>query len=286
MASSQNNDASIPVGSSFLELVWRQENRCEQETDERIPNLGVKAPACLDRIGTALSLLDRMASCWWVCRGGDHLLEYICGRVASNARAALRLLRFGFYDESLLVCRAMGETANLLELFVMDKEALADWKASSRRERLTNFSPVKVRLRLEDLQRSPIIDESRYALLCERAAHVHPETKPQSHNILGVPVAGASLQEAGILVCLNEIAIPLSATVTFGVILLELEKDVREQVLSNARSLAEQIGGAMITEIDEYFHNALNDPSGQDELKRIANVIRRFQAVQRKRSSD
>ena len=101
-----NEQAAVPEGLSFLNLVWDQEDSCETETDSRIPNMGVKAPKCLEHIGTVLSLLDRMASCWWVCRGGDHLIEYLCGRVASNARAALRLLRFGFYDE--LRCTDFG----------------------------------------------------------------------------------------------------------------------------------------------------------------------------------
>ena len=232
MPCSENNDTYAPVGSSFLELVWAQENSCEKETDKRIPHLGVKAPACLERIGTILSFHDRMASCSWVCRGGDHLIEYLCGRVASNARAALRLLRFGFYDESLLVCRAIGETANLLELFVMDAEALKEWTASSRKERMNKFGPGKIRRSLTARQPSPIINDERYILLCEKAAHVTPETKPQSYNILGVPVAGASCQDAGILVCLNELALPLSATATFGAALLDLEDDVRELIFT------------------------------------------------------
>ena len=203
--------------------------------------LGKKAPSCLEHLGTVLSLLDRIASCWWICRKGDHLIEYLCGRATSNARAAVRLLRFGFYDESLLLSRAIGETANLLQLFHQDANALELWKESSRRDRMREFKPAKVRQRLENLQTSPVINEERYRLLSERAAHVHPETKPQSHNILGIPAPGANLQEAGLLVCLNELAGPLSMTAFFGVLLLDLEKDIKKRVISVA-----------ITTIDDY----------------------------------
>ena len=190
---------AFPEGLSSLKLVWDLEDNFEKESDSLIPKMGVKAPRCLEHIGTVLSLLDRMASCWWVCRDGDHLIEYLCGRVASNARAALRLLRFGFYDESLLVSRAMGEISNLFQLFYLDANALEDWKKSSQRDRISKFAPAKVRCRIESLETSPVISEERYRLLCERFAHVNPGTRPQSHNILGVPATGANLQEEGLL---------------------------------------------------------------------------------------
>ena len=106
---------------------------------------------------------------------------------------------------------------------------------------MREFKPAKVRQRLENLQTSPVINEERYRLLSERAAHVHPETKPQSHNILGIPAPGAKLQEAGLLVCLNELAGPLSMTAFFGVLLLDLEKDIKKRAISVA-----------ITTIDDY----------------------------------
>ena len=184
----------------------------------------------------------------------------LCGRVASNARAVLRLLRFGFYDESLVLCRGMGETANLLQLFVFDTASFEIWKVSSRQKILQEFSAVKVRLRLESLSIPPAaVDKERYRVLSERAAHVHPETTPQSHNILGIPSAGAQLQNEGLLVCLNEFAIPLSLTTTFGALILDLEKSIKEQVFSASKNLAEQIGGANITEIENYHREVLKE---------------------------
>ena len=239
----------VPEGLSFLHLVWGQEDECEAETDKEFQSLGKKAPACLEQIGTVLSLTDRMASCWWVCRGGDHAIEYLLGRVASNARAALRLLRFGFYDESLVLSRAIGETANLLQLFCHDKDSLQDWKALLRKDRMEMFRPVKVRCRLEELQTSPLINEERYRLLCDQAVHVQPETKPQSHNILGVPGTGAILQGEGVLVCLNEIALPTSGAACFGAAILDLEVEVKETIFSAAKGLVEDIGKANITDL-------------------------------------
>lgn len=256
---------AVPEGLSFLQLIWKQEDDCEAATDELIPNLGEKAPACLDRIGTVVSFVDRMASCWWRCRGGDHLIERLCGRVSSTTRAALRLLRLGFYDEALLACRAIGEVANILQLFHADMEAFEQWKKSSKNERVGKFRPVKVRLRLEGLKINPAIDRERYSLLCERVAHVDPETKPQSYNALHIPMTGGRLQEDGLVVCINEIALPLSFATFFGILLLDFEDDIKKLIISAVMDLAEHIGGAQIATIDEYHRRVL------ENLKRVTS---------------
>lgn len=253
-----NHEPHIPEGREFLELAWRQDDDCQAETDALLPKLGNKAPATLVHVGTVMSLLDRMASCWWVCRGGDHRIEYLCGRVASNARAAIRLLRFALYDESLALSRAIGETANLLQLFTLDQSALHDWSNATSNRARNDFSPYKVRVRIENLSQSPAITREHYGLLSGRATHVGPHTVPQAHNILGIPFAGSQVQEEGILVCLNEIAAPLSLVACFGPILLQLDKDIQLMILRRARILAENIGAATITEIDEYRRQALS----------------------------
>ena len=270
-------DTHVPEGFEFLQLVWEQENDCELETDKRLPTMGMKAPACLEQMGTVLSLLDRMASCWWACRKGDHLIEYLCGRVSTSVRAALRLMRFGFYDESLTLCRGVGEIANLLYLFKQDPGAFEEWKTSTLKVRLKKFSPGKVRKELEELDTTPPINQEPYSLLCERAVHVNPGTKPQSHNILGLPMVGATFQDEGMLVCLNELAFSLSITTLFFSHLLDLEKDIKSQIINEAESLAEQIGNAMISEIDNYHDHVLNSPEALKELNQIAYILRKFQ---------
>lgn len=45
---------ATPQGLEFLKLLWDQEDHCEQETTERLPGMGEKAPLCLKRIGTVL----------------------------------------------------------------------------------------------------------------------------------------------------------------------------------------------------------------------------------------
>ena len=75
----------IPAGRDFLLLVRIQEDTCEALSWERLPRMGKKTPECLERVGDVLSLLDRMASCWWKCARNDHVVEYLCGRSAQEA---------------------------------------------------------------------------------------------------------------------------------------------------------------------------------------------------------
>ena len=280
MPRSQARDDLAPEGRHFLDLVWEQEDSCEVATDALLPRLGKKGPACLEQIGTVLSLLDRMASCWWQCREGDHLVEYLCGRVASNARAALRLMRFGFYDEALSLCRAMGETANLLHLFTVDETVLGDWKACSRKERMKRYGPARVRHRLVNAH-GPVITEERYRELSELASHVQPATRPRAYNILRVPSSGATAQEEGILACLNETALPLAIASIVGAYLLDLDRNTRERVTSHARMLVEQIGGATVVDIDDNRRHVLEDPAVRGSLAEIAQQLRSLQSDRR-----
>jgi hypothetical protein len=277
MSIGNDKDLLFPEGISFLKSIWEHETACELATDERLQNLGVKAPACLAEIGTILSLLDRMASCWWGCKKGDHLVEYLCGRVASTGRAALRLMRIGFYDESLILIRSIDEIANLFMLFEQDSSAFAEWKSASREVRKKKFGPVHVRLRLEKLPITSPINEERYGLLSERATHIHPGTKPQSHNIFGIPVAGAVLQDEGLLVCLNELALALSLATAFGCLGLHLEKEIKARIVKSSQDLAEKIGGATITEIGAYYRQFSDNPAAQKELDRIGNMFKKPQ---------
>ncbi|MCY4603377.1 MAG: hypothetical protein OXE49_04025 [Gemmatimonadetes bacterium] len=146
------------------------------------------------------------------------------------------------------------------------------------------FSPVKVRCRLEELQTLPLINEERYRLLCERAVHVQPETKPQSHNILGVPGTGAILQCEGVLVCLNEIALPTSGAACFGAATLDLEVEVKETIFSAAKDLVNEIGSANITEIDDYHRHVFDNSQARDEIANMADFLRRFQRSCRTRT--
>lgn len=274
-----DRDQRIPEGMDFLRMVWGEEDKLEEHSDAELPKMGKKAPQCLAAIGTVLSLIDRMASCWWGCPGGDHMLEYLCGRVASTGGATLRLTRLGFYDEALLLCRSLGEIANLLFLFVLDPAAQEQWRGATRAERLREFGPVKVRIRLEERGVEPPIDEERYRLLSERSAHVHPETKPQAYNLLGVPSAFAMFQQEGLLICINELALTLVFCSFFGAKLIKLERSVLNRVMTASRNLAAHIGGVGITQLDALRAETVKDEATRAALVSLGDELRTAQPL-------
>lgn len=245
------SEVKIPTEKEFLQSIWNHEDKLEGDFDEIVPKLGKKTPACLENIGVVLSYLDRMASCWWKCQGGNHEIERICARVATHARAALRLVRFGFYDEALILCRGIGEAANLMQLFIFEKESFKDWIQSDPKKVQKNFSPVKVRLRLEKADTPPIINEERYRKLSGRFSHVRPDNSPQSHNLLGVSSATPIIQEAGIIVCLNELALPLACIAIFGANILDHKKSVVREITFHSKELLDVTGGVSIESIDD-----------------------------------
>ena len=268
-------------GLEFLKFTRDLESQCEDRTDSRIPSMGAKAPSCFEGIGTVLSLLDQMATCIWGFNGGDHDhdhdIEYLCGRVSSNGRAAMRLLRMGFYDESLVLSRNIGEIANLLLLFRMEGSALEEWKEPGK-----IFTPAEVRHRLRELtKRTPPIDGKRYRILSEQLVHPNRGLKPQAFNLLGLPSTGSLFQEIGLLVSLNELALPLVCSCFVGVLLLDLDDEVKEHITATAIDLLEQIGAAQLSELEEIYSAAMADPNARDELLRQGQEWMQLQAAMR-----
>lgn len=186
-------------------MVWQAQDKCEALTDENLPTFGKKAPDVLIELGTVASLLDRVASCWWGCSKGDHAAEYLVGRATTLLNGAVRLMRFGLYDEALNLVRSLGESANLMLLFAQDSETVfADWKGAGPARRRDRFKPALVRRRLKKLGAVIPMDDAHYAKLCESATHPTPGVRPQDYNSQGRAILTPILQPAGVIVVLNE----------------------------------------------------------------------------------
>lgn len=215
-------------------------------------------------VGTMLATIYRLGSCHDGCRGGDHLIEYILGRTCSSGLSALSLLRQGYYDESLALARNMGETANLLALFVKMPSRMQEWKHADQKVRLRDFAPVRVRLAMEEAGASSPIDEERYRKLSSVATHVSPSLQPQVHNVAGVPTLGAIFQEIGAMVCLNETTWAVGWCGISGAKLLNLPSDSYAAIKTFTIDLLASVGGITILKSDEI----------QKELReKIANAV-------------
>jgi hypothetical protein len=241
----------FPEGLEFLNLAESVASACSDHTDKRLPQMGKSCPECLTNLGTMLSVMYRLGSCYETCRGGDHLIEYILGRTASSALSAISLLKQGYYDEALSLARGIGETANLLTSFVKIPGRLDVWKSADAKTRLRDFSPVKVRLALEAAGVPCPIDEERYRRLSSRAAHVSPSIQPQLHNIVGVPTLGAVFQDIGAMVSLNEAAWAPGWAGVSGAKLMTLPEPQYEKIKALAIDLLASVGGVTILKSEE-----------------------------------
>ena len=278
--SASGDRSKIPVGLDFLRLLRQQERECEITLDEWLPSAGEKAPKAIEALGTALSYLDRIASCWWGCDGGDHQRERIVGRAVSNTRAALLLLRSGYYDEALGMARQIGEIANLLLLFISDDEAFREWADLGDQERRSSFRPVRVRERLEAVGIGVVMDEGLYRKLSGVSIHADPNTVPQGHNVFSIPTMGAVFQEEGTLVSLNHLAHPVAFVLLYASTMLDSRSD-REVVLQAAESLVESMGAARIESVEDYHEDIRNSP----EVRNVERALRLHHEARRRASA-
>lgn len=240
------------IGLQFLNAALNHQNGCEQKSLKHLPQLPDGALETLTKLGTALSFLDRLASCFWGCHGREHIIERLVGRCVSSAIAALRLINFGHYDEALSLTRNIAEIGNLMFLFFEKPETIRQWIDSSEKERRSNFAPVKVRQALEALGTGVPTDSEKYGLLCEISVHVNPNTSPQSFNTAEIPTLGGYYQERGYLLCINELAWAVATVGAPGAGIALIPRNNAEEVVDAVVALGEAIGKVLLGE-----HNAI-----------------------------
>jgi hypothetical protein len=110
--------SKFPIERAFLELTQELADASSKSTDKFCAEAGKSLPQTMDATGTVLSMLYRLACCYYGCHGGDHQVEWLVGKFVNQAVSAHRLVRAAQYDESLMLIRGMGEIANLLWLFM------------------------------------------------------------------------------------------------------------------------------------------------------------------------
>jgi hypothetical protein len=234
--------AKASDAEGYMQLIRDLQAKCAELSWERVPDLGEKAPVLILALDVLLSYLERAAACFGGCHGGDQRAELLAGRAVSSCQAALLLMTNGYYDEALSMIRSLGEIANLMAMFVSNMAKFEQWKTLDEKARRRDFSPVKIRLWLE--QKGPlVIDEKLYGFLSTYSIHPSPDTLPQDHSHHGKAVIGPFYQEAGFLLCLNELARPMAFIGVFSAKLIGVPDEIRDVVHSVGRVLVENIGG-------------------------------------------
>jgi hypothetical protein len=232
----------FPNNKQFLTQLRKVENDCEEYSIKKLNILGKKAILTYNNLGTVQSYLYRFACCYWGCKNDGHKLEYIIGRVVSHCQASLRVLGFGYYDESLALTRNISEIANLIALFEQHPSSFAEWKSLDEHTAWKKYSPGKVRDKIKSINGFIPIEKEHYGRLCSIGTHLNPLTMPQNYNPVNIPTVGAFFQELGFFVALNELS--LSISIIGGLIcqIGNIEKSIKKELLDSSIKLAEQSG--------------------------------------------
>ena len=234
--------AKAPDADGYMALIRTLQAECSDLTWRRTSTLGEKAPVLLQALDVLLSYLERAATCFGGCRGGDHRAEFLTGRAVSSCQAALLLMGNGYYDEALATIRGLGEVANLMSMFATDASEFERWKSMDERTRRRDFAPVKVRLWLEQKAGALVVDERLYAALSGYSVHASPNSLPQAHGEHGNASIGPFYQEAGFLLCLNELGRSMAFIGIFSAKLIGVTDEIRSVAHDVSRVVVENMG--------------------------------------------
>jgi hypothetical protein len=141
------------------------------------------------------------------------------------------------------------------------------WRTIDPQSKRTLFTPVKVRLRIEDHQKKAPIDEHRYRALSDIALHVTGPISPQSHNLLEMPVSAGHFQQEGFFVGLNELALVMVYVAVFASILIPGNSDIRRLIRCAGLGLGEEVGGVDILHISDYRNQTRDHFATAPELR-------------------
>lgn len=192
-------------------------------------------------MGAVLYLTDGLASCLWGCHGKEHVIENMVGRAESNSRAAFRLIEFGQYDEALSLIRNIAEIANLIWLFYVDPIHIRAWLDLPEKEREKQYSPIKVRLKLESQGSVVPHDEDSYRELCRAAVHPDPRVRPQAHNKNGIPTTGGYFQERAYIDCITRLAWSLASVAGPAAKLAIVSQEIAAMIVVEVASLIDAV---------------------------------------------
>lgn len=245
-------------GYGFIQDVFKLSSECEKTTDEYLDLAFTQnLISTHEHLGTVFLLLDKVSSCYWKCNGGDHISERLIGRCSDYGLCSLNLARSGFYDESIALIRIIGETTNLICLFSKFPDKFSKWKEADEGQRRECFSPVKVRLFLEENNIPIPMDQSRYKQLSEKSIYSLPNIPPQMYNSEQIPHAGGKFQEAGLGFTLAELGLVFSKLSIYASELCPIKNEQKEKLYITSLNLHNSLENARKV-VNFHFPNTYN----------------------------
>jgi hypothetical protein len=142
----------------------------------------------------------------------------------------------------------------LFALFFSSPESIEEWKQSDHSYRVANLTPGKIRKRIEEVGNTPFISAKKYAALCEISTHPVPEVRPQRFNHSGKSMTGGVyMQEAGIVVVLNEMAFALSMFVIFAARICKVPTEPFKEKREACAMCISSTGGIGVHNVNEVW---------------------------------
>lgn len=169
---------------------------CDQEDLSNHKNL----------IESVLSFIADVSACHPHESEDDLVNLRLAIRCFNSLSSAFVCLRKGYYQPSLTLLRDIIETTFLIDLFQKDIGKLSEWLHATEKERKNNFSPVKVRIRLDEID--GFVEKKRaevYSFYSTIASHANP-TGFQITMINGDSQIGPFPDQTLFQACLEDIA--------------------------------------------------------------------------------
>lgn len=125
----------------------------------------------LDLVEAAMNLAH--ANCQFHTSDEDLKVAQVLGMRVFNAfGASLKLALSGYHQNSTLILRDVLETVFLLDLFAGNRALIKCWRFADEKARLKEFSPVKVRIKLDNRDGFTSMKRAEmYKLFSELAGH-------------------------------------------------------------------------------------------------------------------
>lgn len=249
---------SMPKGKDFYRWVFSLDSKKEELTSDIYrSDSEFNSIDTFEAIPAFLETIYIVATCGYGCKGGPHVIEYITGRGYNLGISSIKLLRLGFYDESISLIRSISEIVNLFALFGIESESLSEWYHQTEKERIRNFSPAKVRTRLSSTELEPPISREYYSKMCEVGVHVNPATIPQGKNHIERALVGGFVVKEQAIAVLNDLANNLGWLVIMS-LRNSVDKDTFISETERLNPLYDKIGSLSLENIDEYLKEKKN----------------------------
>jgi len=251
MLTYENN---FPKGDGFFKFVHSKDVFKESLTlDIYKSDNEFQSLETYETIPEFLEVLYKVSSCKFGCKGGPHVIEYITGRGYNLGIASMKLIKLGFYDESISLIRSISEIVNLFALFAIDINSAKEWYSSSERDRIKNFTPGKIRKRLSQSELSIPISQKYYSKMCEVGVHVNPATKPQGHNNLDRAIVGGVVFKEQAIAVLNDLSNTLGWLAMMA-LRNSVDKEIFIKEMDRLKPNYDKIGSLSLETIQDYLN--------------------------------